>query len=92
MNKKFSKNWIAAVNKTSTKLDTLRDLQSEAHHQYTKMHAREREQPVAIMLKALMDIKIQEFEDAIQASATDFEDTYNPLVSGKGKKSKKEKK
>jgi hypothetical protein len=94
MNKKFSKSWIAAVNKTSTKLDALRDLQSEAHHQYTKMHAREREQPVAIMLKTLMDIKIQEFEDAIQASATDFEDTYDPLGPGKGKKGKvkKEKK
>ena len=92
MNKKFSKNWISAVNKTSTKLDVLRDLQSEAHHQYTKMHAREREQPVAIMLKALMDIKIQEFEDAIQASATDFESTYDPLGPGKGKKGKKEKK
>jgi len=91
MNKKFSKNWIAAVNKTSAKLDVLRDLQGEAHHQYSKMHAREREQPVAILLKTLMDIKIQEFEDAIQASASDFEDTYAPLVAGKGKKGKKAK-
>jgi hypothetical protein len=89
MNKKFSKGWIAAVNKTSTKLDLLRDLQGEAHFQFNKLYPKEREGEVGKLLRTIIDIDIQKFEDLIQASATDFEEALNP--GGKAKKVKKEK-
>jgi hypothetical protein len=88
MNKKFSKNWIAAVNKTSTRLDLLRDLQGEAHYQLEKMHAREREDPPGRLLKRITDIDIQDFEEKIQASAVDLEEKFHPLTDKKGKKKK----
>src|ERR1700741_204607 len=72
--KKFSKNWIAAVNKASAKLDLLHDLQSEARYQLDKMYGREREETPGRLLKQITDIDIQDFDKKIQVSAAAFEE------------------
>jgi hypothetical protein len=92
MNKKFSKAWIAAVNKVSAKLDLLRDLQTDAQYKFEHMHLREQEDPPGRLLKKVVDLDLLNFDEKLQASAAELEEKYHPASEEDKKDKKKDKK